>query len=162
MRAYSLPASLLAGAARQLGGASRTLGKITLGDPIYTSTGLQVGDTGDVSTIPDDYASGLANGTYYVGTAQGASAPNTLPGSTSGPSSFLSSLTSALPALSSFVTAEQLAQVNVQRAKAGLPALQASQYAPQVGVSIAPQTMTPILVGAAAIAALIIFRKRRK
>jgi hypothetical protein len=168
MRAYSLPRSLFSGAGRQLGGDSRQLGKITLGDPVFATDGSgQVGDTGDVSSLPLDYAAGLQSGKYYVGMAQGASVSAAIPGDVGTPgaaggTSFLTSITSALPALSSFITAEQLAQVNINRAKQGLPALQTSSYAPQVGVSIAPQTMTPIMIGAAVIAGLIIFRKKRR
>src|SRR5437899_4979265 len=55
---------------------------------------------------------------------------------TTGPADWLGAISGALPKISAFLTAEQLAQVNIDRAKKGLPALQTSQYAPQVGVGL--------------------------
>lgn len=183
MRAFSLPSNLLAayihGSNRQLGSAmgaamgGRQLGaamgggptsrRLFLGDSVIdASTGDVVGDTGDVSSLPVDYSAGIASGQYYVLTSTGASSPATLPGSTAQPSSFLSSLVSALPSVSSFLTAQQLAQVNVQRAKQGLPALQTSQYAPQVGVNVAPATMNTLLIGAIAVAGILVFLGKKK
>jgi hypothetical protein len=83
-----------------------------------------------------------------------------MPGTTSGqPSDWLSAITSALPKVSAFATAEQLAQVNIDRAKQGLPALQTSQYAPQVGVGLDAQTKTFITYGGIALSALILIPK---
>ena len=89
-------------------------------------------------------------------------ANTTLPVQSSQPSDWLTAITGALPKVASFLTAEQLAQVNVNRAKAGQPPLQTSQYAPQVGVGLDSQTKTFITYGGIGVAALILFSKLRK
>lgn len=174
MRANSLPRSLFAGFrnGRKLSGMTRMDGTarmqgFRLGDAVIdATTGDVVGDTGDMSSLPADYQDGIASGQYYTVASGGASSPAALPGSpTSGPADWLSKLTTALPAVSSFITAEQLAQVNVKRAQQGLPALQASQYAPSVGVTVSPNTTKALTLGAIAVAAVLIlprmFGRRR-
>ena len=135
--------------------------KKPLGDLVLdNSTGNVIGDTGDVSTLPQDYAAGLSSGAYSTIPQGSVAATSSTPGAA--PSSWLTSLTSALPSVASFLTAEQIAQVNVSRAKQGLPALPAANYAPAVGVSVSPQTSQMIMYGALAVGALFIVPKLLK
>lgn len=85
--------------------------------------------------------------------------PGTLPSGSAQPSGWLDSITKALPGVSAFLTAEQLAQVNIKRAKAGQPPLQTSQYAPQVGVGLDQQTKSFITIGGLALAGFLILPK---
>jgi hypothetical protein len=71
--------------------------------------------------------------------------------------------TQALTAYTQFRSTDQLMQLNVERAKHGLPPIDVTAYGPQVGVGIAPQTqqfLTYALVGAGALIALLALKKR--
>src|SRR5258708_7668315 len=91
--------------------------------------------------------------------------PGVLTAATSGaPSDWLGAIAGALPKLSAFLTAEQLAQINIDRARQGKPALQTSQYAPQVGVGLDPGTAKLVMMVGLGLAGVIIVPKllRRK
>ena len=91
-------------------------GTVTIYDP---DTGLTTTSYSDGSSVV------TGNGTQTTYTSQQqlvAAAPSGAAGS-----SWLTSLTQALPALATFVNAQQLAQINVNRAKQNLPALDASR-----------------------------------
>jgi hypothetical protein len=95
-----------------------------------------------------------------VGPPPSDNIPGVLPeASNKGPSDWLTGIAAALPKISAFLTAEQLAQVNVDRAKRGLPALQTSQYAPQVGVGLDPGTAKLVMFGGIGLAAVILVPK---
>jgi hypothetical protein len=69
----------------------------------------------------------------------------------------------ALQAYLQFRSTDQLMQLNIERAKHGLPPIDVSAYGPQVGVGIAPQTqqfLTYALVGAGALIALLALKRK--
>lgn len=91
-------------------------------------------------------------------------APSTLAAmDTSNPTnvSWLDSLISALPAVSTFITSQQLAQINIERARKGMPALNPAQYAPQVGVGLNPQTRQMLMWGALGLGAFLLLKGRQ-
>lgn len=73
----------------------------------------------------------------------------------------LASIVSAVPQLITGLTAFQLSQVNVERARRGLSPLNASAYGPQVGVTVAPQTMSTILMLAVGLGAVFLLSRSR-
>jgi hypothetical protein len=86
-----------------------------------------------------------------------------MPSTARQPSNWLDDLTAALPKISAFVTAEQLAQINIERAKKGMPALNTSTYGPQVGVSLDPKMQKMIMYAALGLGGLVVLKllKRR-
>jgi hypothetical protein len=130
----------------------------------------------DGSVTITDSATGIVTTAYSDGSAQvfdPMSGTTTNYGSTQNlvqavgatpvDSSWLSTLTDALPKLATFINAQQLAQINVQRAQRGQPALDAGQYGPQVGLSMTAGSMGPVLMlaGAALLIALLMSGRRR-
>jgi hypothetical protein len=76
--------------------------------------------------------------------------------------SWLTAITDALPKLATFVNAQQLAQINVQRAQQGKAALDTTQYGPTVGVSMSSSAMTTVMMLAGAAILLALLLKSRK
>ncbi len=56
----------------------------------------------------------------------------------------------------------QLQQINIKRAQAGLPALNAAAYAPGVNVGLTPQTQQLVMYGGLALLALLAFSSFNK
>lgn len=74
--------------------------------------------------------------------------------------SVVSQLVDVLPAIATGWNTLQLTNINTQRAKQGLPALNMTSYGPQVGLSLSAQTQQMILWGALGLG-LVIFMSRR-
>lgn len=71
-----------------------------------------------------------------------------------------STLQNLLPTLAATYQQKQILDVQVQRAKAGLPPLNASQFAAGVNVGLSSSTLQTILIGAGVIAAALYLGKR--
>jgi len=103
----------------------------------------------------------------YVDTSTGeftytATGTDPVTGAASNASStdYLKMITDALPAVSAFFNAQQMAQINLARAQKGLAPLNAAAYGPQVGVSLNPQTQQFITYGLIGLAAFFLINKR--
>lgn len=103
-----------------------------------------------VDTTPDDsYAQAL--NTIAPNTTQ-IIADQQQPGE-----SWTQTLARSLPALAATYEQKQLLDVQVQRAKAGLPPLNSSQYGLGVNVGLSSQTM--LMIGGAIIAGFLLLRR---
>ncbi len=96
-----------------------------LGSLIYDSSGAILGDTAHAESVPPDLPAGIAAGRYFVAVDDG------IPGNGPQPGDWLSSLTAVIPKMAAFVAAQDFAQVNANRARAGLPAINVLEYGPQ-------------------------------
>ena len=74
--------------------------------------------------------------------------------------SMVNDLLAQIPAAITGLTAFQLAQVNIERARRGQAPLNAAAYQPQVGVNLAPQTMQTVMMIALGLGALFLFARR--
>lgn len=69
-------------------------------------------------------------------------------------------VTKILPQIPGYITAYQLAQVNVERAQRGLPPLNTASYGPRVGVNFTPQTQQMLMFGIIGLVAVMLFTRR--
>lgn len=152
----------------------RGLKRLGLGDDL-TDWGSNPADTGPSYPTDIDFgntAGASADPTYSM-PASGP-APTTLPAPTSqGGDSFWSGLIDKAPALLKDMALaaktgdiqSKLLDVNMQRARQGLPPIDAGAYSPSVNVGVAPATMKKIQLGlglgAAAIIAAVLARRKR-
>lgn len=74
--------------------------------------------------------------------------------------SWLSKLADAVPKALQLYNAQQIAALNIERARAGRPPLNPGIYGPQVGVGLNPGTQNLVLYGALALGALMLLRKK--
>lgn len=70
--------------------------------------------------------------------------------------SWFDTLARAIPLLAATVQQKQLLDVQVQRAKAGLPPLNVSQYAAGAQVGLSPDTKQFLMIGGIALAAVFL------
>lgn len=120
---------------------------------------MQLGYTYDPTT--DSYAADAAP-TADQAASLNAIAPNTTqviadqqqPGE-----SWAQTLTRSLPAIAATYQQKQLLDVQAQRAKAGLPPLDMSQYSTGVNVGLSPATTNMLLLGVAAIVGVVLLTK---
>lgn len=75
--------------------------------------------------------------------------------------SWVDTLAQTIPLLITTASQAQLLQVQVDRAKKGLPPLNASQYAAGVNVGLSGQTQTFVYIALAVAAGLFLMRGRR-
>jgi hypothetical protein len=103
-----------------------------------------------------------------AGTQAGpASAPTFVPPDTQSPSlpsgvpaaSWLDALSSAAPKILAGLNAYQISQINIDRARRGLPAINAAAYGPQIGVGLNLGSSNLLLYGALAIGAMMLIKK---
>jgi len=99
------------------------------------------------TSIPSDYAASLETMAPGIGNVV---ADTQAPGE-----SWMDSITRLLPVLASTYQQKQLLAVQVERAKAGLPPLDVSQYAAGVNVGISPDTQKLIMYGGVALLAVV-------
>lgn len=74
--------------------------------------------------------------------------------------SWMQTLTRSLPILTATYQQRQLLQVQVDRARAGLPPLDVSNYGAGVQIGLSKDTKNMLLYGGIGIAALFVFAKR--
>jgi hypothetical protein len=123
--------------------------------------------------VPDDDPSAVnwsGVGTYTgdgYGAGQGSS---TLPvnspladgvdGLGNAPLTWMEKLAAQLPAIAAFLNSQQLARVNVERAKRGQPPLNTGAYGPQVGVQLDPGTKQFATYALLGVGAFMLLNKR--
>lgn len=76
--------------------------------------------------------------------------------------SWTDTLQRLLPILATTYQQKQLLDVQVDRARSGLPPLDASMYAPGVQVGLSSDTTKTLMFGAAAVLALVFMSRRRR
>ena len=108
----------------------------------------------DYSLIPSVYASSLEN--IAPGTTSVVSSSQA-PGE-----SWIDTLQRVLPALVTGYQQKQLLDVQIQRAKAGLPPLNVSEYAPGVQVGVDSSTQRLLMMGGALALGLAFILTRRR
>lgn len=59
------------------------------------------------------------------------------------------------------LNAFQIQQLNIDRAKKGLPPLDPARYAPQVGINLSANTMNMLLIGMVGIGAVMLLKGKR-
>lgn len=95
------------------------------------------------------------NGTYYD--ASNAAAP--VKPATVSDTDWVKILSDVVPKVVASLNAWQLSQINIDRAKRNLPAINASAYGPQIGVGLTGGTSNMLLYGALAIGAIMLIKK---
>lgn len=74
--------------------------------------------------------------------------------------SWMDTLARSLPIIAATVQQKQILDIQVQRAKAGLPPLDASQYAAGVNIGLSPEVQKILIMGAVGIGAVILLARR--
>lgn len=74
--------------------------------------------------------------------------------------SWYDSLARALPIVAATVQQKEILDIQVQRAKQGLPPLDASQYAAGVNVGLSPETTRLVTYGIVAIVAVLVLTRK--
>lgn len=101
--------------------------------------------------------------TIYTATGSGGGAIVTAaPVTTTDSGSWWDKILNALPKATQFYNAQQIAQENIRRAKAGLQPINPALYSPQVGLALSPQTSQLLMYGALGIGAVLLLSGRRK
>ncbi len=127
------------------------IGNVPYWDSLYGEPGPQSWWTDGVSLFDDNGTAVAPINSAATQAATGATDSTTM--------NIISSLPSLIPALASGYSALSLADVNIGRAKAGLPPLNAAAYGPQVGVSLAPATQSLVMYGVAALALVMLLKR---
>lgn len=129
-----------------------------MGDLIYGADGNLYDAYGN-----QVYAVVGADGNLYSATGDllqvNASASDVQAAASSGLWGTVSDMIKQIPSLAAGLTALQIQQLNVQRAKQGLAPLNAAQYAPQVGVNLGASTMNMLLLAALGIGAVMLLKR---
>lgn len=125
------------------------LGIIANNSIVDSATGDPLGPYDDLSALAGDSLQ-IPDAWRNIG-ATGSSSSNGV----------LDQAAQLLPQIAAFITAEQLAQINIDRAKKGLQPLNTAAYGPQVGVSLSPQTQQYITIGLVVLALLMFMSKKR-
>lgn len=101
---------------------------------------------------PDAYAAQLETAAPGIGAMiQAQAAPG---------EGWTDTLKKLLPTIAATYQQKQLLDVQADRAKAGLPPLDVSQYSAGVNIGLSPETMRTILLAAAGIAAVFLFTRK--
>lgn len=69
-------------------------------------------------------------------------------------------LSKTIPQVIAGINAYQLSQVNIDRARRGLPALSANQYGPRVGVGLSGDTQKLVMFAALGLGAFMLLKRR--
>lgn len=118
----------------------------------YDDSGNIVGYHRDNETVVEAYGDYMPLASVVQGAASGDS----------GWLDTFNNLVAQVPQIITGVTAYQLSQINMERAKRGQSPLNAAAYGPQVGVGLNQQTMQYLMYGAFGIAAVYLIGQRRK
>jgi len=76
------------------------------------------------------------------------------------PADWINLLAQSVPKIIAGMNAYQLSQLQMDRARRGLPPLNAALYGPQMGVGLTPETSKMLLFGALGIGALLMLTKK--
>ncbi len=123
-------------------------------------SGMTMVEFGDGSGYYDNQGNVYDTDGYIVGTAndviQGAAAGN------GGWLDTLNNLIQAAPQVVTGLTAYQLSQINIERAKRGQSPLTAAAYGPQVGVGLNAQTMNMVMMIAIGLGAVMLIKNGKR
>jgi len=132
-------------------------------DFIYSSASDSWYDPTTGQALPADaytaYDLAINNGTVDPAVFDGTTVSTPATGVAS--TDWVKLITTIAPSIPAYITAFQLSQVNVARAKAGMQPLNTAAYGPQVGVSLSPQTSQLITYGLIGFAAVFMLTRNK-
>lgn len=106
----------------------------------------------DVITIPDNWLNSGARQAQATGGASGAVVDSGL----------FNQILDAAPRILAAFNAQQIAQINIDRAQRGLPAINAAAYGPQIGIGLNPGMSQMLMYGALGIGAIMLLNRPKR
>jgi len=128
------------------------IGSVPYWDTYYGYSTPQDWSTDGVSLFDS-----AGNAVASIGDASGVATTASSSDSTLG--SMMASLSAAIPSIVTGLSTIELAQLNIQRAKQGLPALNAAAYGPQIGIGLSSSTTSMIMLIALGIGAIMLLKR---